>query len=160
MPWSHLTRMEPGSAACHGCLPTCAPACHIRHAWMDGGVSLHMGSAQGRCTLHSRAETCSGVLKLKFSLKSFSLVPKGPSRGGGQERQPCHHHEIVSSCATQHSNNCEIPRGARDSLHCNLSGSKQGRRGELTAQGELKSFLPGCLHCEQEQAPTMSSGLL
>lgn len=34
------------------------------------------------------------VLKLKCSLESFSFVPKGSSRGGGHERQPCHHHEI------------------------------------------------------------------
>lgn len=153
------SRMDGARDCSNGCLPTCAPA--LPHqARTDDGVSLHMGSAQGRCTLQSRAEMCSGVLKLKRSPKSFSLVPKGPSRGGGHEHQPCHHHEIVSSCATQHSNNCEIPRGVTDSFHCNVSGSKQGRRGEVTAQGELKSILQGCLQCKQEQAPTVSSRML
>lgn len=54
------TRMEPGSAARHGCLPTCTPA--LPHqAGTGDGVSLHMGSAQDRCTLQSGAETCSGM---------------------------------------------------------------------------------------------------
>lgn len=67
--------MEPGTAACPGCLPTCAPA--LPHqAGTDDGVSLHMGSAQDRCTSQSGVETCSGMLKLKFSLKSFSFVPR------------------------------------------------------------------------------------
>lgn len=128
--------MEPGTATCHGCLATCGPA--LPHqAGTDDGVSLHMGSAQDRCTLQNGAEMCSGVLKLKCSLKSFSFVPKGPSRGGGHERQPCHHHEIVSSCAMQYSNNCEIPRGVTDLLYCNVSGSKPGRQGEVTGQGQL-----------------------
>lgn len=149
--------MEPGTAAMVACPPVPLP-CHIRHAQMMGP---HCTWAQHRAgTLQSRAEMYSGVLKLKCSPKSFSLVPKGPSRGGGHEHQPCHHHEIVSSCATQHSNNCEIPRGVTDSFHCNVSGSKQGRRGEVTAQGELKSILQGCLQCKQEQAPTVSSRML
>lgn len=158
--------MELGAAVCHGCLPTCAPA--LPHqADTDDGVSLHMSSAQDRCTLQSGAEKCFGVLKLKCSLKSFSFVPKGPYRGGGHEPQPCHHHEIVSSCAMQHSNNCEIPREVTDLLYCNISGSKQGRRGEATGQGELPPFLlpllPWCTHFKNtyyHRGPLWINGLV